>query len=62
MDEVIDQLHNSALAPGSSRIYVPGEIEYEKARLRQAEGLPLENPIVDGLNRLLVEVGATPLG
>jgi LDH2 family malate/lactate/ureidoglycolate dehydrogenase len=58
MDEVIDQLHDSALAAGSSRIYVPGEIEYEKARARLAEGLPLENPIVGGLNRLLVEVGA----
>jgi len=62
MDEVIAQLHNSALAPGSSRIYVPGEIEYEKARLRLSEGLPLENPIVDGLNRLLTEAGASPLG
>ena len=58
MDEVIDQLHTSSLAPGSTRIYVPGEIEYEKFRARSADGLPLETPIVDGLNRLLVEVGA----
>src|ERR1700687_23594 len=42
MGQVIDQLHESALAPGSSRIYVPGEIEAEKSSLRLTEGLPLE--------------------
>ena len=62
MGQVIDQLHESAHAPGNSRIYVPGEIEAEKSSLRLTEGIPLENSIVDTLNRLLVEVGGPPLG
>lgn len=61
MDELIDQIHASALAPGSSRIYVPGEIEHEKAEQRRAQGIPLEAKIIDGLNALAIEVGGIPL-
>jgi LDH2 family malate/lactate/ureidoglycolate dehydrogenase len=61
MDEVIDQLHHSRLAPGSSRIYAPGEIEYEKAQRRLQEGIPLEVPIVEQLNLLAAEVGGPTL-
>lgn len=57
MDEVIDQLHHSALASGSSQIFVPGEIEHQKSETRRAEGIPLEGPIVDELNRLAREAG-----
>jgi LDH2 family malate/lactate/ureidoglycolate dehydrogenase len=58
MDDVIDQIHGSALAPGSDRIYVPGEIEYETARSRRDQGIPLEEAISRDLNALLVGVGA----
>ena len=58
MDQVIGQIHESAIAPGFGRIYVPGEIESDKAQARLTGGLPLEKAIVDDLNRLLVEVGA----
>ncbi|HLH72526.1 MAG TPA: Ldh family oxidoreductase [Chloroflexota bacterium] len=61
MDELIDQIHHSRLAPGASRIYVPGEIEYESSQKRSREGIPLEAPIVESLNRLAGEVGAPTL-
>jgi len=61
MDGVIDQIHASRLAEGSSRIYVPGEIEFEKAQQRLAEGIPLEEKIVSDLNALAGETGAPAL-
>jgi LDH2 family malate/lactate/ureidoglycolate dehydrogenase len=61
MDEVIDQIHTSTLAPGAERIFVPGEIEYEQSQRRRQTGLPLEAPIVQSLDQLAHEVGATPL-
>lgn len=61
MDAVIDQIHSSRLAPGSERIYVPGEIEYETAERRRQDGIPLEEPIVRALNELAREVGGAGL-
>ncbi len=61
MDEVIDQIHRSALAPGSNRIFVPGEIEDATERERRATGLPLEGAIVRNLNDLLRELGQPAL-
>jgi len=61
MDALIDQIHQSQLAPGASRIYVPGEIEYETSQKRHREGIPLEEPIVESLNRLAGAVGAPTL-
>lgn len=61
MDELIGQLHNSELAPGSERIYVPGEIEHEKADARRRDGIPLEAAIIDQLNTLVGEVGGPTL-
>lgn len=58
LDEVIDQLHESALAPGNNRIFVPGEIEYEKSEARRQSGIPLERPILDQLNSLAATVEA----
>lgn len=51
MDAVIDQLHGSALAPGASRVYVAGEIEADIRAKRLAEGIPLEQPILDDLEQ-----------
>jgi LDH2 family malate/lactate/ureidoglycolate dehydrogenase len=62
MDGVIDQIHGSALAPGSDRIYVPGEIEDLTARARRNEGIPLEEAIVRDLNALLANLGGPALG
>ena len=62
MDEVVDQVHRSARATGSDRIYVPGEIEHEKARPRREHGIPLEEPLVHQLNDLAGAVGGPTLG
>jgi LDH2 family malate/lactate/ureidoglycolate dehydrogenase len=61
MDQVIDQLHRSERAPGTERIYVPGEIEYEKARVRRDQGIPLEETVVRQLDDLASEVGTPRL-
>jgi LDH2 family malate/lactate/ureidoglycolate dehydrogenase len=52
MDQLIDQIHASALAPGAERIYVPGEIEHEKADRSRREGLPLEENLIADLEAL----------
>lgn len=62
IDEVIDQIHHSALAPGNDRIFIPGEIEFEAAQRRTRDGLPLETAIVEKLNRLAAEVSVSGLG
>jgi LDH2 family malate/lactate/ureidoglycolate dehydrogenase len=61
MDDVIDQIHGSALAEGNTRIFVPGEIEDLTARERTIRGIPLERAIVRDLNGLLAAVGGTAL-
>ena len=58
MDQLIDQIHQSRRAPGSERIFVQGEIEYEMAQRRIREGIPLEEATVDNLRRLASEAGA----
>lgn len=58
MDLLIDQIHQSRRVPGVDRIYVPGEIEYETSRQRSRDGIPLEQPVIDTLERLAAEVGA----
>ena len=55
MDALIDQLHGSALAPGAARIYVAGEIEAEIRAKRLAEGVPIEQPILDELEAAAVK-------
>ncbi len=52
MDQLIAQIHASALAPGSDRIYIPGEIEHEKAERSRKEGLPLEENLIAELEAL----------
>ena len=52
MDELIDQLHACPTAPGIERVYVPGEIEYAVQTKRQREGIPLEETVLDALDRL----------
>ncbi|HVC32550.1 MAG TPA: Ldh family oxidoreductase [Chloroflexota bacterium] len=42
MEELIQQIKGSALAPGSKGIFFPGEIEYNLKQDRRASGLPLD--------------------
>jgi LDH2 family malate/lactate/ureidoglycolate dehydrogenase len=61
MDEVIDQLHESAVAPGSRRIYVPGEIEHERRAVRLRDGIPLPTALIAELDQLAANAGLGPL-
>ncbi len=61
MDALIDQIHESRLAPGAERIYVPGEIEHNLATERRAKGMPLEVRLVEALAAIAREVGVQPL-
>ena len=58
MDELIDQLHAAPRAPGVERIYLAGEMEYDLLRRRLREGIPLEAPVLDELERVTRELGA----
>jgi LDH2 family malate/lactate/ureidoglycolate dehydrogenase len=52
IDQLVDQIHASALGPGSARIFVPGEIEHEKAERSQREGFPIEATLLAELESL----------
>ncbi len=57
IDQVIDQIHDSRLAPGSDRIYFPGEVEHERERVARERGVALEDAVARDLNALLAELG-----
>ena len=42
MEQLIEQIKGSALAPGSTGIFFPGEIEYNLKQERLARGIPLD--------------------
>jgi ureidoglycolate dehydrogenase (NAD+) len=51
IDGVIDELRGAPKAKGSERIYVPGEIEWEKRADALANGIPLPEPVFAVLYR-----------
>jgi len=58
MDELIDQIHECPKSPGVDRIYVAGEIEYGLQSNRLANGLPIEESVLESLEAAAREVGA----
>ncbi|MBM4418860.1 MAG: Ldh family oxidoreductase [Chloroflexi bacterium] len=50
MDEMVDQIHASPLAPGVDRVYVPGEIEWLSQSRRLREGIPMEESVLASLD------------
>ncbi len=57
MDELIDQIHQSPRAPGVERLYIAGEIEHDLQVKRLAEGIPLEESVVEAVDRVARDVG-----
>jgi L-2-hydroxycarboxylate dehydrogenase (NAD+) len=57
MDELLNQLKSSPKAKGQDRIYIQGEKEFEMAEKNAREGVPLMEPVVDGLKKSGHEVG-----
>jgi LDH2 family malate/lactate/ureidoglycolate dehydrogenase len=57
MDVELRGFKNSAKAPGQDRIYVAGEIEYEKTLAHRKDGVPVHVKVWDGLEKLAAELG-----
>lgn len=52
MDQMIEEIRNVSLAEGHDRIYLPGEIEYERAKKLSVEGIPLSNNVLQELQAI----------
>ena len=62
VDAYIDAVHSAPRATGVERLYVPGEIEFEMADARRQDGIPLDPPVLAGLDALARELALDPLG
>ncbi len=56
MESHVESIKKSKKAKGVSRIYLPGEIEFEKEKKSLEEGIPLADSAVKKLNHLLEKV------
>ena len=56
MDKELRAFKDSAKAPGHDRIYVAGEIEFEKTAYHRAHGIPVHVKVWDGLRKLAGEL------
>jgi LDH2 family malate/lactate/ureidoglycolate dehydrogenase len=52
VDRYIDIVHTTPRAPGTERLYVPGEIEFERADERRKRGIPVDPHVVTALGTL----------
>jgi L-2-hydroxycarboxylate dehydrogenase (NAD+) len=57
MDDLIRHLKGGRLAEGATRIYVHGEKEFEEARRRDEQGIPLGAKVEAGLKQIAAELG-----
>lgn len=56
MDKELRAFKDSAKAPGQDRIYVAGEIEFEKTAYHREHGVPVHVKVWDGLQKLAAEL------
>jgi ureidoglycolate dehydrogenase (NAD+) len=63
MEWLIDYLHDAPKAKDAERIYLPGEMEWDKREHALAHGMILPPDVVDSLNGLAQDAGieAAPL-
>ncbi len=59
MGRLIDRLKAGRLAPGSTGITLPGEIEYNTRQRHMAEGIPYPAAIVGEIERIAAELGVS---
>jgi len=52
MDSFIEQIKTSNLARGSSKIYIPGELEFEEENRRKCQGIPVPCTLWEDLQKL----------
>jgi len=60
VNEMVELMRSCPRAPGVERIYVPGEIELEIQRDRQANGIPVSSALMRELAALGAELGVEP--
>ena len=59
MDRLITELKSTRPIEGQERVYVAGEIEFETAKRRAEEGIPLLGSVLRGLRDLSEELEIT---
>lgn len=59
MDSLIEYFHNAPKAKGEDRVYLPGEMEWERRRIALAEGINLPSDVTDSLRILAEDIGLT---
>jgi LDH2 family malate/lactate/ureidoglycolate dehydrogenase len=57
--ELMSQVTRGAMAPGTERLFLPGQREAEAAAAGRAEGVPVDQSVLDGLRTTAVLVGVT---
>jgi ureidoglycolate dehydrogenase (NAD+) len=57
MDSMIEDIRKTPKAKGSNRVYLPGEMEWEKRRKALADGIPLTSDVLDSLRGLAGDLG-----
>jgi len=61
VNHMIDELKNCPLLEGSKGIFMPGEIEFLKARECQRKGIPISLEVLKSLNSFASEIGISEL-
>ena len=54
---LLDQLKSCKPAPGSTGVFLPGEIEFNLKQQRLREGVPVPSVAVESINQLASELG-----
>ncbi|TAK25669.1 MAG: Ldh family oxidoreductase [Chloroflexota bacterium] len=57
MGDLVDQIKTSSLAPGSTGIFLPGEIEWNNKTKRVKEGIPMTGGVMDEIEAVAREIG-----
>lgn len=60
MDALIRQIRSVPKAKGAERIYVPGEMEWERRKKSLADGIPLPDDVIDSLRGLAQDTDIAP--
>lgn len=61
IDQMIREIREIPLAEGVERIYLPGEIEFERKAERESNGIPLSVEVVNELNSVALRYSIEPI-
>jgi ureidoglycolate dehydrogenase (NAD+) len=60
VDQLIQDIHETPKAKGTERLYVPGEMEWQKRRESLAAGITLPPDVVEALKGMAQDIGLKP--